>query len=77
MFLRDGMLDTIEPLRARFDGKLWINITNPFNDRYDDFIFPWNTSAAEEAGISRVGGGRRRLDSSTPGGSTTRASSSE
>jgi predicted dinucleotide-binding enzyme len=48
MFLRDGMLDTLEPLRARFDGKLWVDITNPFNDRYDDFIFPWNTSAAEE-----------------------------
>jgi predicted dinucleotide-binding enzyme len=48
MFLRDGMLDTLEPLRAKFDGKLWIDITNPFNDRYDDFIFPWNTSSAEE-----------------------------
>lgn len=48
MFLRDGMLETIEPLRPRFDGKLWIDITNPFNDRYDDFILPWNTSGAEE-----------------------------
>lgn len=48
MFLRDGMLETLEPLRAKFDGKLWIDITNPFNDRYDDFIFPWNTSSAEE-----------------------------
>lgn len=48
MFLRDGMFETIEPLRERFDGKLWIDITNPFNDRYDDFILPWNTSSAEE-----------------------------
>lgn len=48
MFLRDGMLDTIEPLRPKFDGKLWIDITNPFNDRYDDFILPWDTSGAEE-----------------------------
>jgi len=48
MFLRDGMFETIEPLRSRFDGKLWIDITNPFNERYDDFILPWNTSAAEE-----------------------------
>jgi predicted dinucleotide-binding enzyme len=48
MFLRDGMLDTIESLRPKFDGKLWIDITNPFNDRYDDFILPWNTSGAEE-----------------------------
>jgi predicted dinucleotide-binding enzyme len=48
MFLRDGMIETIEPLRRKFDGKLWIDITNPFNDRYDDFILPWNTSGAEE-----------------------------
>src|SRR5262249_31648328 len=48
MFLRDGMFNTIEPLREQFDGKLWIDITNPFNDRYDDFILPWNTSSAEE-----------------------------
>jgi predicted dinucleotide-binding enzyme len=48
MFLRDGMLETIEPLRPLFDGKLWIDITNPFNERYDDFILPWDTSAAEE-----------------------------
>jgi predicted dinucleotide-binding enzyme len=48
MFLRDGMLDTLEPMRSKFDGKLWIDITNPFNDRYDDFIYPWNTSSAEE-----------------------------
>lgn len=48
MFLRDGMLDTLEPLRERLDGKLFIDITNPFNERYDDFILPWNTSGAEE-----------------------------
>ena len=48
MFLRDGMLDTLEPLRDKFDGKLFIDITNPFNDRYDDFILPWNTSGAEQ-----------------------------
>ena len=29
-------------------GKLWIDITNPFNERYDDFILPWDTSGAEE-----------------------------
>jgi NADPH-dependent F420 reductase len=48
MFLRDGMLDTLEPLRGKLEGKLLIDITNPFNDRYDDFILPWNTSGAEE-----------------------------
>jgi predicted dinucleotide-binding enzyme len=48
LFLRDSMLDTLEPLRPMFDGKLFIDITNPFNDTYDDFILPWNTSGAEE-----------------------------
>ncbi|MBA4136623.1 MAG: dinucleotide-binding enzyme [Opitutus sp.] len=48
MFLRDGMLETLAPLRAQFDGKLLIDITNPFNDRYDDFILPWDTSGAEQ-----------------------------
>ena len=48
MFLRDGMLETIEALRPQFDGKLWIDITNPFNERYDDFILRWDTSGAEE-----------------------------
>jgi predicted dinucleotide-binding enzyme len=48
MFLRDGLLDTLEPHRAALAGKLLIDITNPFNDRYDDFILPWDTSGAEE-----------------------------
>ena len=48
MFLRDGLLETLEPHRAALSGKLVIDITNPFNDRYDDFILPWDTSGAEE-----------------------------
>ena len=47
MFLRDGLLDTLEPLRPALDGKLWIDITNPFNSNYTDFILPWDTSSAE------------------------------
>lgn len=48
MFLRDGMLDTLEPLRHLFDGKIYIDISNPFNDTYTDFILPWDTSGAEQ-----------------------------
>ena len=48
MFLRDGLLDTLEPHRQALAGKLLIDITNPFNDRCDDFILPWDTSGAEE-----------------------------
>lgn len=48
MFLRDGMLDTLEPLRHHFDNKVYIDISNPFNDTYTDFILPWDTSGAEQ-----------------------------
>jgi 8-hydroxy-5-deazaflavin:NADPH oxidoreductase len=48
MFLRDGLLDTLEPLRSHFDGKVYIDISNPFNDTYTDFILPWDTSGAEQ-----------------------------
>jgi hypothetical protein len=47
MFLRDGSLDVLESFRAQLDGKLYIDITNPFNADYTDFILPWDTSGAE------------------------------
>lgn len=48
MFLRDGLLDTLEPLRQRLDGKVYVDISNPFNATYTDFILPWDTSGAEQ-----------------------------
>jgi NADPH-dependent F420 reductase len=48
IFLREGLLDTLEPLREELAGKVVVDITNPFNEKYDDFILPWNTSGAEE-----------------------------
>jgi predicted dinucleotide-binding enzyme len=48
MFLRDGMIATLQPYRKALDGKIFIDITNPFNDDYSDFILPWDTSGAEE-----------------------------
>lgn len=48
MFLRDGMLETLEPFRRLFDGKVYVDISNPFNDTYTDFILPWDTSGAEQ-----------------------------
>lgn len=47
-FIRDGLFALLEDYRANLDGKLLIDITNPFNDTYTDFITPWDTSAAEE-----------------------------
>ncbi len=48
MFLRDGMLDILEPLRHQFDHKIYVDISNPFNHTYTDFILPWDTSEAEQ-----------------------------
>jgi hypothetical protein len=48
LFLRDGLLDTLEPLRNEIDNKIYIDISNPFNRDYSDFILPWDTSGAEQ-----------------------------
>lgn len=48
MLLRDGMLETLEPFRHQLDGKVYVDISNPFNDTYTDFILPWDTSGAEQ-----------------------------
>jgi predicted dinucleotide-binding enzyme len=48
VFIRDGAFEDLRPFADKVAGKVVIDIFNPFNDRYDDFIFPWDTSAAEE-----------------------------
>jgi 8-hydroxy-5-deazaflavin:NADPH oxidoreductase len=48
MFLRDGMIETLQPYRKHLAGKIVIDISNPFNVDYTDFILPWDTSGAEE-----------------------------
>jgi len=48
MFLRDGALDILEPHREQLNGKIYIDISNPFNADYTDFILPWDTSGAEQ-----------------------------
>ena len=48
MFIRDGLLDQLELLRPALNGKVLIDISNPFNDDYSDFILPWDTSGAEQ-----------------------------
>jgi predicted dinucleotide-binding enzyme len=48
IFLRDGLFDILEPYRKQLEGKLVIDISNPFNVDYSDFILPWNTSSAEQ-----------------------------
>jgi predicted dinucleotide-binding enzyme len=48
IFVRDGLFDILEPYRPLLEDKLLIDISNPFNTDYSDFILPWNTSSAEQ-----------------------------
>ena len=48
VFMRDGLFDQLEPFEANLDDKLVIDISNPFNDDYSDFLTPWDSSGAEE-----------------------------
>jgi predicted dinucleotide-binding enzyme len=47
VFLRDGLVELLETHRAALAGKLLIDISNPFNHDYSDYILPWDTSSAE------------------------------
>jgi predicted dinucleotide-binding enzyme len=48
MFIRDGLLDLLDCHCRTLAGKLLIDISNPFNADYSDFVTPWDTSGAEE-----------------------------
>ena len=48
IFIRDGLLDLLDRYCAALRGKLLIDISNPFNLDYSDFVTPWDTSGAEE-----------------------------
>ena len=48
IFIRDGLFDVLDSRREQLAGKLLIDISNPFNEDYSDFITPWDSSGAEE-----------------------------
>jgi 8-hydroxy-5-deazaflavin:NADPH oxidoreductase len=48
IFIRDGLFDILEPFRTAIAGKLLVDISNPFNADYSDFLTPWDSSGAEE-----------------------------
>lgn len=48
VFIRDGLLDLLDCHGRKLAGKLLIDISNPFNADYSDFITPWDTSGAEQ-----------------------------
>ncbi len=47
IFLRDGLDRVLSAYRRSLRGKLLIDISNPFNADYSDYILPWDTSSAE------------------------------
>ena len=48
VFIRDGLFDLLDRHCRRLAGKLLIDISNPFNADYSDFLTPWDSSGAEE-----------------------------
>ena len=48
VFIRDGLIDLLDRHCRRLAGKVLIDISNPFNADYSDFLTPWDSSAAEE-----------------------------
>lgn len=48
MFIRDGAFGILREYVDELEGKVVLDILNPFNDTYEDFILPWDTSAGEE-----------------------------
>lgn len=48
VFIRDGLFDLLDQFPADLSGKLVIDISNPFNQDYSDFVTPWDSSGAEE-----------------------------
>lgn len=47
IFIRDGLLELLGEHSHRIGAKLLIDISNPFNADYSDFITPWDSSGAE------------------------------
>lgn len=47
LFLRDELIEHLDSVRGHLAGKLLIDIGNPFNEDYSDFLTPWNSSGAE------------------------------
>lgn len=47
IFLRDELVPHLASVRHQLDGKLLIDINNPFNEDYSDFLTPWDSSGAE------------------------------
>lgn len=47
VFMRDGLFELLDQFSEQLAGKLMIDISNPFNEDYSDFLTPWDSSGAE------------------------------
>jgi len=48
IFIRDGLFDLLDRSCRKLTGKLLVDISNPYNADYSDFVTPWDSSGAEE-----------------------------
>lgn len=48
IFIRDDLFEVLGPFSADLRDKPLIDISNPFNEDYSDFLTPWDSSGAEE-----------------------------
>ncbi len=48
VFIRDGLFELLDRHSRHLGDKLLIDISNPFNNDYTDFVTPWDSSGAEE-----------------------------
>jgi len=48
IFIRDGLFDLLDRSCRKLSGKLLVDISNPYNADYSDFVTPWDSSGAEE-----------------------------
>jgi 8-hydroxy-5-deazaflavin:NADPH oxidoreductase len=48
IFVRDGLFDLLQRHSARLRGKTVLDILNPFNEDYSEFVLPWDSSAGEQ-----------------------------
>jgi hypothetical protein len=55
IFIRDGLLDLLKENGEAVEGKLLIDISNPFNEDYSDYITPWDYSGAEAIAAAAPG----------------------
>lgn len=75
IFIRDGLFDILDRSCRKLGGKVLIDISNPFNADYSDFVTPWNSAEPRSfSAVSRKRGWWARSRTSFGKCSTIRSS---